>query len=230
MGMPCGACGVTGELWRRSCPRRRSSSTASATRSTTTGRESIGKVRAFHGVPATVVRALAWVLASGADGLREVAETAVLNNNYLAQQLADDRRHRRSPSPRATPTRRLEQVRYSLARARTRRRASARSTWPRRPRDFGLTQYFPSHEPWLVPEPMTLEPSESYSRADLDTYAAILRQISEEAYSDPEVVLSSPHRSTVHKLEGDTLNDPERWALTWRAYRRKGGQESGSRP
>ena len=56
--------------------------------------DAIGKLRAFHGVPATVVRALAWVLALGADGLRQVAETAVLNNNYLAAQGRRDRRHR----------------------------------------------------------------------------------------------------------------------------------------
>ena len=44
-------------------------------------------MRAFHGVPATVVRSYAWVLALGAEGLREVAEIAVLNNNYLAKRL-----------------------------------------------------------------------------------------------------------------------------------------------
>jgi glycine dehydrogenase subunit 2 len=42
-------------------------------------------------------------------------------------------------------------------------------------------------------------------------------------------VLSSPHRSTVHKLELEPHDDPERWALTWRAYRRKYGAASLSR-
>ena len=64
--------------------------------------ESIGKVRAFHGVPATVVRAYAWVLALGAEGLREVAETAVLNNNYLAHAARGRARPRRSPTRTAT--------------------------------------------------------------------------------------------------------------------------------
>ena len=71
---------------------------------------SIGKVRAFHGVPATVVRAYAWILALGAEGLREVAEIAVLNNNYLAQATrgrAGPRRRVRGrqcrTSPRADP-------------------------------------------------------------------------------------------------------------------------------
>ena len=91
----------------------------------------------------------------------------------------------------------------------------------RRTADFGVAGYFPSHEPWLVAEPMTLEPSESYSRADLDEYADILAEIVREAYESPETVLSSPERSTVHKLDQAPHDDPERWALTWRAYLRK---------
>ena len=60
----------------------------------------------------------------------------------------------------------------------------------RRTADFGVASYFPSHEPWVVAEPMTLEPSESYSRADLDEYAEILAEISREAYENPEAVKS----------------------------------------
>ena len=91
----------------------------------------------------------------------------------------------------------------------------------RRTADFGVASYFPSHEPWIVAEPMTLEPSESYSRADLDRYAEIIGEISREAYEEPETVIASPHRSTIHKMDPAPHDDPERWALTWRAYVRK---------
>ena len=94
----------------------------------------------------------------------------------------------------------------------------------RRTADFGVASYFPSHEPWIVPEPVTLEPSESYSRADLDEYAEIMAEISREAYEEPETVLNSPYRSTVHKMDQAPHDDPERWALTWRAHLRKAGQ------
>src|SRR5436190_2209377 len=73
---------------------------------------SIGKVRAFHGVPATVVRSYAWVLALGAAGLREVAEIAVLNNNYLAKRLEGVRGLEVSYAEE-NGARRLEQIRYS---------------------------------------------------------------------------------------------------------------------
>ena len=75
---------------------------------------------------------------------------------------------------------------------------------------------------------MTLEPAETVSRADLDTYAAILARISEEAYSDPEAIRTSPHSSTVHQIDPEPLDDPERWALTWRAWVRKGGRTAAA--
>ena len=93
----------------------------------------------------------------------------------------------------------------------------------RRTNDFGVAQYFPSHEPWVVPEPMTLEPAETVSRADLDTYAEIIRHVAHEAYEQPETVRTAPHRSTVHYLEPAPMDDPARWAMTWRAWNRKHG-------
>jgi len=79
-----------------------------------------------------------------------------------------------------------------------------------------------SHEPWVVPEPMTLEPTESYSKEELDEYIAILEHIAREAYEDPETVKSAPHRSTVGKMADHSyFDDPRKWAMTWRAYLRK---------
>ena len=177
---------------------------------------SIGKVRPWYGVAPNVVRAYAWAMSLGAEGLREVAEIAVLNNNYLAQRVLDIRG---ASAPYEPGARRLEQVRYSWERL-------AEDTGVHsdelgvRAADFG-THYWTSHHPFVVPEPMTLEPTESYSRADLDEYAAILRTVANEAYETPEVVRTAPHRSTVHRTDGEPLDDPERWAITWRAYRRK---------
>ena len=50
--------------------------------------ESIGKVRAYGGNLQTVLKSYAWVMALGAEGLRQVAETAVINNNYLAASIS----------------------------------------------------------------------------------------------------------------------------------------------
>jgi glycine dehydrogenase subunit 2 len=73
---------------------------------------------------------------------------------------------------------------------------------------------------------MTLEPTESYSQDDLDEYAAILAHVAEEARSQPGVVKNAPHNSPVHRVADERyLDDPEMWAITWRAYLRKHGGE-----
>jgi glycine cleavage system P protein (glycine dehydrogenase) subunit 2 len=50
---------------------------------------SIGRLKGFHGQFGTLVRALAYMMSHGADGLRQVADDAVLNANYLRLRLAD---------------------------------------------------------------------------------------------------------------------------------------------
>jgi glycine dehydrogenase subunit 2 len=218
MGMPVGACGVTAEL-APFLPLPTVEYDGSRYHLDYDRPQSVGKIRAFHGVPATVVRSFAWVLSLGAEGLREVAEAAVLNNNYLASRLAGVRGLGVSFAE-TNPAHRLEQVRYSLAQLQEETGVGTLDV-ARRTADFGVASYFPSHEPWLIAEPMTLEPSDSYSRADLDEYAQIISQISREAYESPETIMESPQSSTVHKMDPAPHDDPERWALTWRAYLRK---------
>ena len=67
--------------------------------------------------------------------------------------------------------------------------------------DFGFQRFFPSHHPLIVPEPYTPEPTESYSKADIDEYVAALKKISDEAYSTPEVVLTAPHNDPISALK-----------------------------
>jgi glycine dehydrogenase subunit 2 len=227
MGMPCGASGVTDEL-AQFLPSPTVEFDGSRYFLDYDRPESVGKIRSFHGVPTTVVRSFAWILSLGAEGLREVAEVAVLNNNYLAKRLSEVRGLEVSFAD-SNDDHRLEQIRYSLEKLQEETGVGTLDV-ARRTADFGVASYFPSHEPWLVPEPVTLEPSESYSRADLDEYAEIMAEISREAYEEPETVLGAPYRSTVHQMDATPHDDPERWALTWRAYLRKSGRRSGERP
>jgi glycine dehydrogenase subunit 2 len=92
--------------------------------------------------------------------------------------------------------------------------------------DFG-THYWTSHHPYIVPEPMTLEPTESYSQADLDEYIAILRHVAKEAYADPEIIHTAPHNSTGHRINAKAFDNPDEWAVTWRAYKRKTQKSKG---
>jgi len=178
--------------------------------------ESIGKVRSFYGVAPAVLKAYAWVMSLGAEGLKEVAEIAVLNNNYLLKKMLE------IPgvsAPYAKGKRRIEQVRYSWEKL-TKDTGVHSEEIGLRAADFGV-HYWTSHHPWIVPEPCTLEPTESYSKAELDEYIEILRHVSNEAHKNPELVRSAPHNSTIHKIHHAPLDDPSQWAITWRAYCKK---------
>jgi glycine dehydrogenase subunit 2 len=178
--------------------------------------QSVGKIRSWYGVAGNMLKAYAWIMSLGADGLREVAEIAVLNNNYLLNKVLEIRG---ASAPYAKGKRRIEQVRYSWE-------GLANDTGVHseeigfRAADFG-THYWTSHHPFVVPEPMTLEPTESYSREDLDEYITILKHIANEAYTNPEIVHTAPHNSTVHRIDQESFDDPGAWAVTWRAYKRK---------
>lgn len=145
-----------------------------------------------------------------------MAEIAALNNNYLMHNVL---KIRGVSAPYAQGKRRVEQVRYSWEKLANDTGVHSEEIGFRAA-DFG-THYWLSHHPFVVPEPMTLEPTESYSQADLDEYARILNHIAEEAYTNPEIVQTAPHNSTIHKIDQESFDDPNAWAVTWRAYKRK---------
>ena len=78
-----------------------------------------------------------------------------------------------------------------------------------------------SHHPFYVPEPITLEPTETPSKEDLDEYIETLKYIFEEAKTDPDKIKSAPHRSVCRQLDESGMDDPDKWAVTWRAYLKK---------
>jgi len=177
---------------------------------------SIGKVRSYHGVFPAVLRAYAWTMSLGAEGLREVAEVAVLNNNYVMKKIQQLKGASVSyPKSRG----RIEQVRYSWEKLAEETGVGTEDVTCRMA-DFGF-HLWSSHHPWVVPQPFTIEPTESYSKDELDEYLAGVEKIVEEAYREPEKVKNAPYRSVVHKVDNSPLDDPERWAITWRAYLKK---------
>ena len=177
---------------------------------------SIGKVRAFYGVFPAVLRAYAWIMSLGAEGLREVAEVAVLNNNYVMKKI---QKLKGAAISYPETSGRIEQVRYTWEKLAEETGVSTEDITNRMV-DFGF-HLWSSHHPWVVPQPFTIEPTESYSKAELDEYLAGLKKTVNEAYEDPEKVKNAPHQSVVHKIDHHPLDDPEEWAVTWRAHLKK---------
>ncbi len=184
--------------------------------------DTIGKVRSFAAVFPVVLKAYAWIMSLGEPGLREAAHVAVLNNNYI---LARVRKIRGAGAPFAPGRHRIEQVRYSWE-TMTKETGVTTEDVALRMADFGF-HLWSSHHPFIVPEPFTIEPTESYSKDEIDEYLAALEEISREAYEDPATVRTAPHRSVVHRIDPGWFDDPAKWAVTWRAYRKKHG---GGRP
>ncbi len=81
---------------------------------------------------------------------------------------------------------RVEQVRYTLEKLAEDTGISTEDI-ARRVMDFGM-HYWTSHHPYYVPEPITLEPTETPSKEDLDEYIITLHHIFDEAYENPEII------------------------------------------
>ena len=176
---------------------------------------SIGRVRDFLGNLQVVIRAYAWVMSMGAEGLREAAEISMINNQYLSKKLQQ--------LPGITKPYggdRIDQVRWSLEKLKSETGIGINEV-NRRVIDYGVQSFFTSHHPWVIPEPFTPEPCETYSKADIDYWVAVLEQVIREAYANPEIVKTAPHNSSIHLVNSKTFDDPSRWAMSWRSYRRK---------
>lgn len=178
--------------------------------------ESIGKVGSFYGAAANAVKAYAWILAMGEDGLREAADWAVINNNYLIKKLLEVRGVEVSWPHR----RKLQEARFSLQRLREETGIGS-ADFKQRIADYGVQTCFESHEPRIIPEPITPEPTESASREDIERFVEVFRRVSDEAYADPDIIRTAPHRCAVHRINPEPLSDPSRPVVTWRAYQKQ---------
>ena len=179
--------------------------------------ESVGKVHRYYGVPSVLIRAYAYVRTLGPDGIRSVAELSILNNNYMLKKLLT------IPGlsmPLAEGQFRMEQARLSWEKL-TEDTGVTTDDICRRIVDYGFQDYFASHMPRLIPEPFTPEPVETYSKDDIDEFVEAFRSIAKEAYDNPEIVKTAPHNAALSvQIDGDGLDDWNKFAATWRAYKK----------
>jgi glycine dehydrogenase subunit 2 len=180
--------------------------------------DSVGRVREFLGNVQQLVKAYSWTRAMGTDGLREASDLSVLANNYMEKQLMALPGVTMSFPGKALP--RMEMTRYSLEEY-TAETGLTTIDVQNRMTDFGIDAYWLAHEPWIIPEPFTPEAGEMWSKEDLDEWIAVLAHVLDEGRRDPELVRTAPHNQVVAQIDGSGLDDPDTWAVTWSAYRRK---------
>jgi glycine dehydrogenase subunit 2 len=152
---------------------------------------SVGRVRAFYGNFGMFVRALAYILANGPDGLRQTTEDAVLNANYIRKGIEGS-----YELPYSTPT--MHEVVFS-DRLQAKRAVKTMDI-AKRLIDYGFHPYTTAF-PLIVPGAMMIEPTESESKEELDLFVEAMMSIAQEVEEDPETVLNAPHSTRVSRLD-----------------------------
>ena len=154
--------------------------------------QSFGRMTAFHGQMGMYTRALAYILSHGADGLRQVAEDAVLNANYILRSLDDVLD---APFGASGPC--MHEALFS---------------------DYGLAEGFSTIDiakalidegyhpmtmyfPLVVHGAMLVEPTETESKADLDQFIGALRSVALRAKQGDPALKSAPHFAPRRRLD-----------------------------
>ncbi len=148
---------------------------------------SIGRVRGFFGNVGILFRAFCYIRTHGPEGLRAVAENAVLNANYLMARVQD-----KYPVPFG---KRCMHEFVSSARTLARDKGVRAFDVAKRLIDYGFhppTVYFPL----IVPEALMVEPTECESKQTLDAFADALLEIAAE---DPETLHKAPFTTPVSR-------------------------------
>jgi glycine dehydrogenase subunit 2 len=152
--------------------------------------KSIGRLKAFYGNYGMFIRAYTYIRMMGPDGLRAVAEYAVLNANYLKAKVAPHfpiavertcmHEFVAHGDVEGTDVRALDVAKRLL--------------------DYGFhspTNYFPL----IVHDALMIEPTETESKETLDAFAETLARIAEESRTHPDLLHSAPHTTPITRLD-----------------------------
>ena len=156
--------------------------------------KSIGRVRMFYGNFGMHVRALAYIMANGPDGLRQTTEDAVLNANYIREKLKGV-----YDLPYSTPT--MHEVVFSDRLQNP--KGIKTGDIAKRLIDYGFHPYTVSF-PLVVHGALMIEPTESESREELDQFIDAMKSIAEEAEQHPEIITEAPHNTRISRLDETT--------------------------
>ena len=154
--------------------------------------KSIGPMRSFWSNFAHAVRALSYIYANGAEGLKRVSQLAVLNANYIRVKVAE---FLDTPYPEICRHEFVASAQELKKQTGVKALDIAKALL-----DHGMmapTMYFPL----IVPECLMVEPTETESKETLDQFIAVLRNIVETAKSNPDEILAAPVTTVVGRVD-----------------------------
>lgn len=166
--------------------------------------QSIGRVRAYYGNFGVLVRALAYIMAHGGNGLKHATLDAVLNANYIRELIEP-----------------YYEIAYSepsmhecvFSDDRQRKRGVDTAAIAKRLIDYGFHPYTVSF-PLIVPGALMIEPTETESKRELDLFADALISIAKEIEEDPEFVKQAPHSTRTSRV--DEVTAARKPIVRWR--------------
>ncbi len=153
--------------------------------------DAIGRSKASYGHIGVIIKAYAYILSLGREGLLKVSEAAVLNANFLRHKLSDyyDLPYK-------------EGCMHEFVLSGRRQKAKGVSTMDMAKRllDYGFyapTIYFPL----IVEEALMIEPTETESKQTLEAFAEAMIKIAVEAETNPDLVKGAPYNTPVRRLD-----------------------------
>ena len=153
--------------------------------------QSVGRVRAFYGNIGMHIRALAYIMAHGGDGLRNATLDAVLNANYIRALIEPY-----YDLPHKAPT--MHECVFSDERQA--KRGVRTGDIAKRLIDYGFHPYTVSF-PLIVHGAMMIEPTETESKSELDLFVDALISIASEVEKNPDLVLKAPHNTRTSRVD-----------------------------
>lgn len=153
--------------------------------------DSVGRVRAFYGNFGVLVRALAYIMAHGGNGLKRATLDALLNANYIRKLLEpyyEIAYH--APS--------MHECVFSDARQA--KRGVDTMAIAKRLIDYGFHPYTVAF-PMIVKGALMIEPTETESKRELDLFAAAMISIAKEAEENPDLVKHAPHSTRTSRVD-----------------------------
>ena len=169
--------------------------------------QSIGRFSAHMGNSGVLLRAYIYSRLLGAEGMHRIAEFATLNANYLMKELS------KAGFEIAYPNRRASHEFIVTLKDLKEKTGITAMDVAKRLIDKGFhapTTYFPL----LVPECLLIEPAETESKETLDSFVLSMKEILEEAYTDPEMLKTAPHTTSLQRL--DDVKAARELDLTWK--------------
>ncbi|MGD0782714.1 MAG: aminomethyl-transferring glycine dehydrogenase subunit GcvPB [Candidatus Aminicenantales bacterium] len=154
--------------------------------------DSIGRVRGFYGSFLVIVKALAYILSLGPEGVREIAEVAVLNSNYIRKSLEGvyHLQYNDATMHEVVFDDKFQKDAHGITNLDIAKRLI----------DYGVhppTMSFPL----IVHGALMIEPTETESKRDLDDFIETMKTIAREAQETPEILRAAPHHSYVRRLD-----------------------------